>query len=114
MARTVQSLLSGGGTASVLTVTALCVVGPLTEELLFRRFLLVLLTKWMPTSAALCSSALAFAVLHGWPRTFLPLSAAGCILGAAYAWTGSLMAPIAIHGAHNAIALAYIWRLRPV
>eukprot|EP00850_Spirogloea_muscicola_P002503 SM000009S23632 [mRNA] locus=s9:1324568:1326023:+ [translate_table: standard] len=113
IARTVQSLLSGGSAARVLTVAAVCVVGPLKEELLFRRFLLVSLTKWMPTSAALCGSALAFAVLHGWPRAFLPLSAAGCILGAAYAWTGSLMAPFAIHGAYNAIALALVWRLRP-
>ena len=52
--------------ASLLTA----VLAPLLEETVFRGFLLTSLTKFMPTSAAVLVSSLAFGLIHFAPRDF--------------------------------------------
>jgi membrane protease YdiL (CAAX protease family) len=46
------------------------VLAPLLEETVFRGFLLTSLTKFMPTSAAVLVSSLAFGLIHFAPRDF--------------------------------------------
>ena len=59
-------LRSGEGSAgrfvSVLTVTS--VLAPLLEEVVFRGFLLVSLTKWLPTPGAVLFSSVIFGAAH--------------------------------------------------
>jgi membrane protease YdiL (CAAX protease family) len=101
------------GPAIWLAALVLVVLAPVSEELLFRGFLLPALTKtrWGFTGAAVMSSA-GWTVLHGY-------SFAGVIevfaIGLFLAWTmrryGSLWLPLALHAIYNGgqLALLVTW-----
>ncbi|MBI4858897.1 MAG: CPBP family intramembrane metalloprotease [Candidatus Riflebacteria bacterium] len=99
------------GAAALVVVLALVVVAPIVEETLFRGVLFTALrharfSRW----GAIVASALLFSLIHP------PLDAVAVIpLGMALAWvyerTGSLAAPVLLHGLANAAVLvrAYLY-----
>ena len=86
---------------------AAAVVAPVCEELLFRGYLLprLIAQRGSPAVAVLLSSLL-FAALHQHLGSLLPLFAVSTACSLAYLATGSLLAPIALHAAVNAVGLA--------
>ncbi|KAJ3705742.1 hypothetical protein LUZ61_009447 [Rhynchospora tenuis] len=86
-------------TASLVIITG--VLAPLLEETIFRGFLMVTLTKWVPTPVAVVISAAAFALAHLTPSEFPQLFVLGAALGLSYAHTRNLLTPITIHAFWN-------------
>ncbi len=78
-----------------------CVVAPLTEEILFRGFLLRFLMDRMIFLKALLLSGFIFAALHNHLASFLPLWGLGILLGIAYRNSGNLMVSIVFHSLFN-------------
>jgi hypothetical protein len=86
-------------------IAAGVLIGPLSEEILFRGFVFGgLETKYGWGKAALVSS-LAFAVLHFQPTALLPLFVIGFLLCYLYYATNSLWPSLVVHAAMNALAL---------
>ena len=52
-----------------------------------------------------CLTIGVFGALHGDPIYFTVLAVQGCIIALAYAATGNLLIPIALHASTNAITL---------
>jgi membrane protease YdiL (CAAX protease family) len=99
---------AGGPAARAMWVAVLVLCAPLWEELMFRGFLLPALARRAPPAAAVILSALAFALVHFSREGFLPLLALGCVFGAAYARTGNLAAPVALHAGWNVYLLVQV------
>ncbi|KAF3431454.1 hypothetical protein FNV43_RR26185 [Rhamnella rubrinervis] len=89
------------------TISTACLVGitgvlaPILEETVFRGFLMVSLTKWVPTPVAVIISAAVFALAHLTPGEFPQLFVLGAALGFSYAHTRNLLTPITIHAIWN-------------
>lgn len=83
-------------------------VAPVAEELLFRGVLLPLLVRGAGAAAGLALTAIGFAALHGHLGTFVPLAAISVALSLAYARTGSLLVPMAMHALFNGVNLALL------
>ncbi|MBP5770855.1 MAG: CPBP family intramembrane metalloprotease [Bacteroidaceae bacterium] len=88
----------------LLTVSLL---GPLAEELLFRGGVQTDLTLnhsdqgW---AVPILLSAAIFTLIHMNPAQMPAAFILGCLLGYAYWWTGSLIAPVCIHVFNNSLA----------
>jgi len=99
-----SNTLSPGNRAILYSV--LLLEAPLLEEPLFRGVIFGGLAKIMPVGLAMALSGLVFAVIHVNAATLIPL----WFLGVAFAWlytrTGTLLAPMAVHFAFNAVNLA--------
>ncbi|KAJ8628580.1 hypothetical protein MRB53_021903 [Persea americana] len=92
------------GSSSISTAYLVGITGvlaPVLEETLFRGFLMVSLTKWLPTSVSVIISAAAFALAHLTPGEFPQLFVLGTALGFSYAYTRNLLTPITIHALWN-------------
>lgn len=90
---------SNFSTACLVGITG--VLAPLLEETVFRGFLMVSLTKWVPTPVAVLISASVFALAHFTPGQFPQLFVLGSALGFSYAQTRNLLTPITIHAFWN-------------
>jgi membrane protease YdiL (CAAX protease family) len=104
----VHETLTGAGperTALILNVT---LAVPLLEELLFRGLLQQGLKAQLavvvaPRPAAFLSvviASIAFTGLHE-TATYIPVFVLSLILGASFEWSGRILVPVALHGAHN-------------
>lgn len=93
------------GVGILLTLQALSVVTPISEELLFRGFALRGLLRSMGPGPAVVASALVFAALHLEPGAMIPIFLTGLALGWLYVKTGSLWPCIAAHAGQNTLAL---------
>lgn len=71
------ALLELCSTAVLVGITG--VLAPLLEETVFRGFLMVSLTKWLPTPAAAVVSAAVFALAHLTPGEFPQLFVLGAL-----------------------------------
>ncbi|XP_052187928.1 uncharacterized protein LOC127798415 [Diospyros lotus] len=92
------------GSSSISTACLLGITGflaPILEETVFRGFLMVSLTKWLPTPVSVFISAAVFAVAHLTPGEFPQLFVLGAALGFSYAQTRNLLTPITIHAFWN-------------
>ena len=96
--------------AGLLTIMFL---GPLSEELLFRggvqTDLAIIMqhepqSRFRSTYSPLILSALIFAIIHLNPAQMPAVFILGFVLGFAYWWTGSLLAPVCIHVFNNSLA----------
>ena len=90
-----------------LGLLTVAVLGPLAEELLFRGGIQGGIQGGFPTisgKTALLLSALIFALAHLNPAQMPAAFILGAVLGFAYWWTGSLVAPVCIHVFNNSIA----------
>jgi uncharacterized protein len=82
------------------------VLGPLTEELAFRGFLMPLAIRSLGVAGGIIASALPFAVLHGpqyaWTWQYVVLIGfAGAMFGSVRYYTGSTLASAAMHSTYN-------------
>jgi len=97
--------------AFAILVFSAVVVAPLTEELLFRGFLYATLRRYMGPLGAICLSAAAFALMHGFAFGFPMLFVLGFLLAYLYERMGSLAASIVAHAAHNLYQLIVIYAI---
>ena len=93
------------GIGILLTLQALAIVTPITEEALFRGFVLPGLLNHMGTGPAIVATALVFSALHLEPGTMVPIFLTGLVLGWLRVKTGSLWPCIAAHAGQNVLAL---------
>ena len=84
---------------------------PLAEEALFRGILLPLLVRRLGPVAGLGLVALGFAALHGDAGSFPGLAVFSVALSLAYARTGTILVPMAMHALFNAVNLALLAEL---
>lgn len=89
----------------VLSLLALCLVVPAGEEIVFRGIIqrAARLSLHGPTAAVLCG--LLFGVLHLEPWYLAPLALMGVVMGVVYEITGTLVAPIFVHGLYNTVVV---------
>ncbi len=80
--------------------------GPIAEELFFRGLLYRYLRVRLGVVMGLAVSSLLFSALHANLLALVPVFALGLLLGWVYEKTGTLIAPMSIHIAHNASMLA--------
>ncbi len=84
---------------------ALVIVAPVTEELVFRGWLLPMLSERYGTTAALAWTSMLFGLIHIEPGAIVYATVGGLILGAIAIRTGSTLASIAVHAGINALPL---------
>lgn len=91
-------------------ILLLCVVGPLTEEIVFRDGILRQLVRWglSPLWAVVVSSAI-FALVHGNPQQAIPAFVLGVALGMLFAKTGDLRLCLPAHIFNNTLAVALMY-----
>jgi uncharacterized protein len=89
----------------VLGFTAIAILAPLVEEVLFRGLLQNALGHKMPAFAAIALSSFVFAAIHLQPYAIPPLMVLGAAFGYIYHKTGSLRINIMLHAVNNAVAL---------
>ncbi|MGD0051188.1 MAG: type II CAAX endopeptidase family protein [Vulcanimicrobiaceae bacterium] len=87
-----------------LTLAGLVVVGPLVEEIVFRGLLFGALASRLGVLGGAAISALLFGAVHGDPVLFPWLLAVGLVNALAYAATGNLAVPVALHALSNALS----------
>ncbi len=92
----------------ILLFTAVVLIAPLGEELLFRGFLQQFLEKhWKDITRAILVTALLFAMIHMNPYWFIQIYFLGILLGF-LAWkTGSVLPPLILHGMNNGGAMLF-------
>ncbi len=89
-----------------ICLVSLALVGPLTEEVVFREGLVRhLMLSGMKRWAAVALAAAVFALVHGNLAQGLPAFVLGLAFGAFYAATGDLRLPVAAHVLVNCIGL---------
>ena len=79
-------------------------LAPICEELFFRGYLMGAFAK-AGRGRAIAAAALLFAAAHGIDAAFLPRFLLGCLLGGMARRTGSILAPMLMHGCYNAAVL---------
>eukprot|EP00873_Tetraselmis_striata_P008980 jgi/Tetstr1/429244/TSEL_001907.t1 len=104
-AELLQNLSAASGPVLALLAVQTVVLGPITEELIYRGFLLNQLLQQLPRSTAVLTSAALFAGAHFSPSQFPPLLALGLVLGGVFASTRNVVPVVAAHGIYNAFAL---------
>ena len=79
-------------------------LAPICEELFFRGYLMGAFAR-AGRGKAIAAAALLFAAAHGVDAAFLPRFLFGCLLGLMAQRTGSILAPMLMHGCYNAAVL---------
>lgn len=104
----IQLLLFQQRDPAVIVLLALlsCVIAPVAEELFFRAVLFTAIRQRASKGLAIFLSGAAFALVHTNLVGFLPILLIGMYLSYIYERTGSLLASIAVHIAHNSFLLA--------
>lgn len=92
-------------TGGMSALSALVLVAPVTEEILFRGWLLKDLQKEYGTTRALLWSSVLFGLVHMEPSAVIYATLGGLVLGAVALRTGSTLASIAMHAGVNALPL---------
>ena len=94
---------------SVMGFLAICIIGPVMEEIMMRRVILTEMSKLTNSMwGGIIISALMFAVIHLNPIQVVFALPAGIILGWLYCKTGSLFVPICLHILNNTISFITI------
>ena len=96
-------------TETVWGFLAICIIGPIAEEVMMRR--IILRDLWRKSGrmwVGILLSALIFAVIHINPAQVVFAFPAGIILGWLYCATGTLVVPIIIHILNNTISFISI------
>ena len=102
LAQTAASAPDSGLFLPMLLQSAL--LAPICEELFFRGYLMGAFARAGRGKAA-AATALLFAAAHGVDAAFLPRFLFGCLLGEMAQRTGSILAPMLMHGCYNAAVL---------
>jgi membrane protease YdiL (CAAX protease family) len=105
-----QGASASANGSSVLTIVDACLLSPIVEEYVFRKWLIGRLARHLPSPGALLASAFLFAAAHlavygpDMGRE-LPLFALGMVLGAVYIRSGDVRHSIAVHMMFNTIVI---------
>jgi len=102
----IEETLGGGAPPEVAAVALLAglLAAPVGEELFFRGFLQSWLRPRFGPKLAIVITAVLFGLMHvGLPHNVLPLTVLGLMLGYLYERSGSLLVPVTLHFAFNAI-----------
>lgn len=91
-------------------ILLLCIVGPLTEEVVFRDGILRWLVRWgLSPLWAVVVSSLIFALVHGNPQQAVPAFVLGVALGMLFAKTGDLRLCLPAHIFNNSLAVILMY-----
>jgi membrane protease YdiL (CAAX protease family) len=108
----IEDLLIGPSWARTLVAIEMVVLAPLIEETIFRGLFYPTLRRTMPPLGAAFASAVAFAAVHGYGGVgTMTLVWGGVVMALLYEMTGTLLLPILVHGATNALVIVGHWRL---
>ncbi|MGE3174809.1 MAG: lysostaphin resistance A-like protein [Planctomycetota bacterium] len=102
-----QLARDGMSTATLPAVLGIVVLAPLTEELVFRGYLLGVLLLALPPVPAHLLTAAAFGAVHGLPYA-LPLALVGLCFGWLRHRYGSLLPSMLAHALHNGLVLGTV------
>ena len=94
-----------GVTLGVLTMV---VFAPIVEEIIFRGLLFGALVQRLGVLASALITAVIFGAAHGDPVLFPTLAGLGFVAALAYAATGNLWVPIALHSLNNALGAIFL------
>lgn len=86
--------------------------GPIVEEIFFRGFLYGAVRKRIGVIAAAFLTGAVFSLLHTNIAGFLPIMTLGVLLAYLYETTGSLVASMTVHVAHNSIIVAFVFFIK--
>ena len=100
-----EKALDEAGGSMVITLILVGLLGPITEEIFFRGFVLPGLIKQIGVGRSLVISSLVFGLFHIDPGAIVPTFALGLALGWVYLKTGSIWPAIFAHGMHNTVAV---------
>ena len=92
----------------ILAVIAICIVGPIMEELLTRGIVMKLFERYGFTTC-LISEALVFTVLHFDMRSIIPIFFLGIIMGIFRLSTGSVLITAVMHMVNNSLSLFQLY-----
>jgi len=105
----IEELVINENLSSIILITVVSIIAPLSEELFFRGFLLqAFRKKWGPFTGILLSSII-FAAAHLELYNFIPLMAIGWILGYIFHKTKSLMPVIFLHAIYNLLMILILF-----
>jgi hypothetical protein len=97
---------------SVLDLALIAAAAGFGEEVLFRGFLQVALTGWLPAWGALVVAAVLFGMVHALTRAYaLIATLMGLYLGGLLLATDSLLVPVLVHGLYDLVALLVVRQL---
>jgi len=96
-----------GAFATVIFIVAHAILAPILEELLFRSLILERLRRYGDVFAVIVS-ALLFMLLHASFSSMAYSFVSGVIFGLLAVYTGSVLCPMLLHFANNAISVAII------
>mmetsp|Transcript_16337 Transcript_16337/g.29117 ORF Transcript_16337/g.29117 Transcript_16337/m.29117 type:complete len:223 (-) Transcript_16337:281-949(-) len=109
MAPMLTSTSSLTPTTAALLALQTVVMGPVTEELIYRGLLLNQLLRVLATPSAVCLSAALFSGAHFSPDEFAAVFALGVVLGGVYIYNGrNLTSSVIAHAVYNAFALTML------
>jgi hypothetical protein len=100
-----------GGIIVFLTIFV-SVLGPVMEEMFFRGFLYSAVKKRFGLVAGVLASGALFSILHVNIAGFLPILILGVLMAFLYEATGSLVASITVHIAHNSIIVGFVFFIK--
>lgn len=93
------------GVDPLMSVVTLVLVAPLAEELTFRGMCGGALERAFPAWAVILWQGAIFALIHMVPYQILYVFPVGIVLGIVYFWSGSMLAPLLMHAAFNAMGI---------
>lgn len=111
-----NSLLPTSIFTQILLVITLCVLAPISEEIIFRGFLLNAGIGFGHRGRllAVVITSLLFALVHTqyhYPATFISLFVFSAILCEVRIRTGSLLMPMVLHSANNIVSIVWVMTL---
>ncbi|KMT02200.1 hypothetical protein BVRB_9g206610 [Beta vulgaris subsp. vulgaris] len=101
----VKEILLSGSVSQSACALVYCIIAPLLEEIVYRRFLLTSLASSMKWQQAVMISSLIFSAAHLSSENFIQLVIVGIVLGCSYCWSGDLRSSILLHSMYNALTL---------
>lgn len=105
----VQRFLEERSYLGILAIIAFgALIGPVTEEVLFRGFLQPALKEVMGGMKAILLTSFFFALVHFNLYIFIQIFILGLLLGYLYEKTGTLVAPLSVHILHNSVSLCVL------
>lgn len=105
----VQRFLEERSYLGILAIIAFgALIGPVTEEVLFRGFLQPALKEVMGGMKAILLTSFFFALIHFNLYIFIQIFILGLLLGYLYEKTGTLVAPLSVHILHNSVSLCVL------
>lgn len=103
---------AGPTAAQIYLAVAAVSIMPVAEELFFRGVLLPLTARHARLSVALCFVSILFAVVHWHLPSVVPLALIAFAVSLGYLYSGSIVVPVVMHAAFNAMNLGLILSMR--